>query len=56
MSIDTKKKTLVEIISAASNTSFKVPNFQRDFAGKILDKTKGGFELMNESLKIECEK
>ena len=26
------------------------------FAGKILDKTKGGFELMNESLKIECEK
>ena len=26
------------------------------FAGKILDKTKGGFELMNESLKVECEK
>ena len=26
------------------------------FAGKILDKTKDGFELMNESLKIECEK
>ena len=26
------------------------------FAGRILDKTKGGFELMNESLKVECEK
>ena len=25
-------------------------------AGRTLDKTKGGFELMNESLKVECEK
>ena len=24
--------------------------------GKTLDKTKGGFELMNESLRVECEK
>ena len=26
------------------------------FLGKTLDKIKGGFELMNESLKVECEK